>query len=236
MHKNEHQLPKRRASLSKPWLDLSLFELLGGLSSAESAMAMRRTAVLLGCSCLILSLFLSLLSFLASNLYFANELARLHQKNPIIRGQFQTLPSSQSVGVKVDIEVVDDNDEPDTNATTNIQFRPPLESLVQDWHIVGDVSSLLNVAVVAFPKCGTSTLMEHLNTHPEIQMFTKERCDLGSHQETSVVRDLYNMPLDKPVRGLKCPQQIESTAALESYQKYFPKTKLIVGTRHPVLW
>lgn len=57
--------------------------------------------------------------------------------------------------------------------------RPPLASIVQDWNITGDPSWLLNLAVIGFPKCGTTTLMLHLESHPEVQMFTKERCDLG---------------------------------------------------------
>lgn len=39
-------------------------------------------------------------------------------------------------------------------------------------------------------------------------------------------------------RGLKCPQDIwsSSTSIQEGYKKYFHKTKLIIGLRHPVLW
>ncbi|EEC47017.1 predicted protein [Phaeodactylum tricornutum CCAP 1055/1] len=116
--------------------------------------------------------------------------------------------------------------------------RPPLESIVQGWNVSGDASWLLNVAVIGFPKCGTSTLMQHLESHPEVQMFTKERCELSGRQEATLIRDLYRqMPAGDFVRGIKCPLDIDSTTMfLPAYQKYFPKAHFIVGVRHPVLW
>lgn len=118
--------------------------------------------------------------------------------------------------------------------------RPPLDSLVsfgKEWQILDDVRWLLNVAVVGFPKCGTSTLMHHLEAHPEVKMFTEERCDLGGGQAAKLVEDLYNMPLNATIRGLKCPQDLESLGmALPEYVTHFPETRMIVGVRHPVLW
>jgi hypothetical protein len=80
--------------------------------------------------------------------------------------------------------------------------------------------------------------MQHLESHPEVQMFTKERCELSGRQEATLIRDLYRqMPAGDFVRGIKCPLDIDSTTMfLPAYQKYFPKAHFIVGVRHPVLW
>lgn len=116
--------------------------------------------------------------------------------------------------------------------------RPKLDEIVQGWNITGDPSWLLNVAVIGFPKCGTSSLMHHLDSHKEVKIFTDERCDLGGYQEVTLIRDLYNKfePGDF-VRGYKCPGDIDSSGiALPAIKKHFPKAHLIVGIRHPVLW
>jgi hypothetical protein len=116
--------------------------------------------------------------------------------------------------------------------------RPPLDSIVQGWNVTGDASWLLNFAVVGFPKCGTSTLMHHLQGHPEVQIFRNERCELTGNQQVPLIRDLYNdFPAGNYLRGTKCPLDMESSdIALPNYQRFFPKTKFIVGVRHPVLW
>ena len=36
--------------------------------------------------------------------------------------------------------------------------------------------------------------------------------------------------------GLKCPKEISTESGLENWNKYFPETKFIVTTRHPVSW
>jgi hypothetical protein len=78
--------------------------------------------------------------------------------------------------------------------------------------------------------------MFHLRDHPEVQIFSKERCDLGGNQQVTLIRDLYNkFPSGNYVRGTKCPQDMEHMA-LPAYHRYFPKTKFIVGIRHPVTW
>ena len=123
--------------------------------------------------------------------------------------------------------------------STRKEVLPTLENIVQDWNITGDPSWLLDMSVIGFPKCGTTTLMYHLESHPEIQMFTKERCDLGTGQQVTLIRDLYAEVKRDPQqkRGIKCPRDLEShDHSLPIYRQYFPNTKLIVGIRHPVLW
>jgi hypothetical protein len=117
--------------------------------------------------------------------------------------------------------------------------RPPLDSIVQGWNITGDPSWLLQFSVVGFPKSGTSTLMFHLQSHPEIHMHTDERCEMASNQHAVLMRDLYN---DFPAgvtykRGIKCPFELENTkVSMRNYHRWFPNTDFIVGIRHPILW
>jgi len=116
--------------------------------------------------------------------------------------------------------------------------RPPLESIVQGWNITGDATWLLQFAIVGFPKCGTSTLMFHLQTHPEVQIFSDERCDMGFNQQAKLIQDLYtDFPAGDYVRGIKCPLDLENTQlGMKNYNQFFPRTDFIVGIRHPVLW
>lgn len=116
--------------------------------------------------------------------------------------------------------------------------RPPLESIVQGWNITGDPSWLLNFAIVGFPKCGTSTLMFHLQNHPEIQIFGDERCEMSFNQQVRLINDLYHkFPPGDYARAIKCPMDLESTKlSMRNYIKFFPNTDFIVEIRHPVLW
>jgi hypothetical protein len=121
--------------------------------------------------------------------------------------------------------------------------RPRLSSLVQGWNITGDVSWLLQFSIVGFPKSGTSTLMFHLQTHPEIHIFPHERCEMAYNQHVHLIEDMYRQfpsasnESHRFVRGIKCPIELESTkTALRNYLKYFPTTDFIVGIRHPILW
>jgi hypothetical protein len=121
--------------------------------------------------------------------------------------------------------------------------RPKLSSLVQGWNITGDVSWLIQFSIIGFPKAGTSTLMFHLRDHPEIHMFSHERCELAYNRQTLLIEDMYRQfppaidMTNRFVRGIKCPMELESRQlALQNYQQYFPKTDFIVGIRHPILW
>lgn len=116
--------------------------------------------------------------------------------------------------------------------------RPPIDSLVKEYNVTGDASWLLNFAIIGFPKCGTSTLMFHLQNHPEIQIFSDERCDMAFNKQARLIRDLYNeFPEGDYARGLKCPMDVESTKlGMPNYLQYFPQTRFLVGIRHPVLW
>jgi hypothetical protein len=102
--------------------------------------------------------------------------------------------------------------------------RPPLESIAQGWNITGDPSWLLNFAIVGFPKCGTSTLMFHLQSHPQVKIFGDERCEMCYNQQVRLVNDLYNdFPPGDYARGIKCPMDLESTKLSgNNYNRFFP--------------
>lgn len=120
--------------------------------------------------------------------------------------------------------------------------RPPLQSIVQGWNVTGDPSWLLQFSIIGFPKSGTSTLMFHLRKHPEVHIFKDERCELAYNQQVRLIEDMYRQfpPATETkqfVRGIKCPQDLESPKlSMRNYQKYFSTTDFIVGIRHPVLW
>jgi hypothetical protein len=116
--------------------------------------------------------------------------------------------------------------------------RPPLEAIVNGWNITGNASWLLDFAIVGFPKCGTSSLMFHLQNHPQVKIHSDERCDLGFNQQAKLIKALYNdFPAGPYRRGIKCPFDLENPSlSMKNYLKFFPQTRFVVGIRHPVLW
>ena len=118
--------------------------------------------------------------------------------------------------------------------------RPAIHDMVQiddGWRVISDPQWILNFAIAAFPKCGTSTLMHYFSQNTEIHMHKDERCDLGYNHQVRLIQDLYgDFPPGDFVRGIKCPRDVENRLALLNYQRYFPKTDFIIGIRHPVKW
>lgn len=115
--------------------------------------------------------------------------------------------------------------------------RPTLNSMIQGWNITNDVSWLLNLAIIGFPKTGTSTLMQYLHKSSQIYIFDEERCEIGYNQHVKLIESLYNdIPEGDIIRGIKCPRDLESSLSLTNYQKYFVKTNFMIGLRHPVDW
>lgn len=56
----------------------------------------------------------------------------------------------------------------------------------------------------------------------------------------SLLKSLHDLKQKSPraLTGLKCPQELWNgkSSIQEGYKKYFNKTKLVIGIRHPVLW
>jgi hypothetical protein len=115
---------------------------------------------------------------------------------------------------------------------------PPMDSLLYgQYNVTGDISFLVDFAIIGFPKCGTSTMMEYLDKSPYTKVAQKERCELGTGRQAKLTRDLYQeLPEGTYKRGIKCPRDLENDFSMKSYNKYFPGVHFLVGIRHPVLW
>jgi len=114
--------------------------------------------------------------------------------------------------------------------------RPPLESLVNGTDIIGDVEFLLNFAIIGFPKTGTTSFSLWLRLHPKLEISGAEWYDLAKGKPASLASNLYmQLREGNYKRGYKAPFDVTNDA-LDSLKRYWPKTRLIVGLRHPVRW
>lgn len=116
---------------------------------------------------------------------------------------------------------------------------PTLESLIDQSNseIINDVQFILDFAIIAHPKTATSNLQTWLRMHPEIQIHEFENHALAKGRPAELVSDLYHLqPGRRYKRGYKAPRDLIIDESLHALTKYWPKTKLIIGLRHPVLW
>jgi len=97
--------------------------------------------------------------------------------------------------------------------------------------------TIMDFAVVGFPKCGTTTLEANLGYLAPMPV-----SDICTPVHQTVWYSYKNWAPkyqkegeEKVFRGTKCPAFIQGTW-LKEWSKYLPRTKLIVGVRHPVLW
>jgi Sulfotransferase domain len=106
------------------------------------------------------------------------------------------------------------------------------------------VQFLLDYAVIGFAKCGTTTLSLWLDSHPEISDFPMEVWDLYHGMEVKFIKRLYEKVMEEAsggvnqrrIHGYKCPGDITHDRPLQTLREHFPKTKLIVSMRHPLLF
>jgi len=93
---------------------------------------------------------------------------------------------------------------------------------------------ILDFAIVGFPKTGTSTMMANLATITPMPM-----ADVCTPVHQTVWYSYNNWPRDygndKILRGAKCPSLLDG-GIIKQYSEFLPKTKLILGIRHPVTW
>ena len=115
---------------------------------------------------------------------------------------------------------------------TTTKRRPPLDAILDDQdNIIGDPGFLLDVAVIGFGKCGTSTMMDWIGTHPQVRVFPQEVWDLTDDKVPQFIRRLYQELEPGPyLHGYKAPQDITQDRILDLYRKYWPHAKLIVGS------
>lgn len=118
-------------------------------------------------------------------------------------------------------------------------FRPG--SLSQE--VLAETNLPLDFVVAGFPKCGTTTLMYAFRQHSQVNMNTHESCSISSARKTTTqvwnglqaeLSDIISLPATGRVNGIKCPTAMYSMKALHRLQNWHPRTKWIVGLRHPV--
>ena len=114
--------------------------------------------------------------------------------------------------------------------------RPPLETIIDKYgNVTGDPQFLLDFAIIGFGKCGTSSMMHWLSEHPEIKCFKDEIWELIYFRPQNLIRLLYErLPPGHYKRGYKCPAEITQSHTMDYFRTLFPKTKLMIGIRHPV--
>jgi len=106
---------------------------------------------------------------------------------------------------------------------------------------------ILDFVIAGFPKCGTTGMMRTL--HEVTTM--PSNSDQCMPMKQTIWRGYNNWPMtfggstpvapyeysaEKPLKGSKCPYWLESENDLEQLGRIMPKTKIIVGIRHPVLY
>ena len=95
--------------------------------------------------------------------------------------------------------------------------------------------TILDFAIIGFPKCGTTTIEANLGHVAPLPIG-----DICTPVHQTVYYAYQNWPKrfgsDKTtLRGTKCPAFIDGDW-LKEWSMHLPKTKLILGIRHPVLW
>lgn len=128
--------------------------------------------------------------------------------------------------------------DPVSPALTTSKPYPPIDSIVSGkYNVTGDMSFLVDFAIIGFPKCGTSTMMEYLDQSPYTKVAQKEKCEMGTGRQAKLARDLYDeLPAGNFKRGIKCPRDLENEFSVKKYIEYLPNTNFLVGLRHPVRW
>jgi hypothetical protein len=102
--------------------------------------------------------------------------------------------------------------------------------------LIGDPQPYLDFAIVGFGKCGTTSAMHLLRSHAQLQSLQSELWALFNGDVPKLINRIHDkLDLALP-RGYKCPGDIFSPNSLNLFRDVFPKTKLIIGVRHPVPW
>lgn len=115
---------------------------------------------------------------------------------------------------------------------------PELSEVYDGKEIIADPQYLLDFAIVGFEKSGSSTFMKWLGDHPQVQCFQDEIYDMYKGQVGEMVKRLhkYLKPGFQYKRGYKSPGDIFLANTIHLLDEYFPKTRLVLSLRHPVLY
>ena len=131
-----------------------------------------------------------------------------------------------------------------TSDTTIVALPPLNELIATNGTIIGDISWMLDFAIIAFPKSGTTFMKDYLNQTSETYVYDREYCMKRHEDVGDFVREYYDLHVrynqpqyPKTIQfGLKCPGVFYRADDIHLYNKFFPSTKFIVGLRHPVKW
>jgi hypothetical protein len=115
---------------------------------------------------------------------------------------------------------------------------PELSEFYNGKDVIKDPQFLLDFAIIGFEKSGSSTFMKWLGAHPQIQCFQEEIYDMYLGKVGTMVWRLYTQlkPGFQYKRGYKSPGDIFLANTIHLLDEYFPKTRLILSLRHPVLY
>ena len=145
---------------------------------------------------------------------------------------------------------------PTSSSATAVDNLPPIDTLIDSTNttIIGDISFLLDFAIIAFPKAGTTFLKDYIHNGTagssdsddrEVYVYPHELCMKRTSNVIDFVYKFYELHLQynqqydikRPVKfGIKCPGVFYRPNDIHIYKKYFPHAKLIIGLRHPISW
>lgn len=118
----------------------------------------------------------------------------------------------------------------------NYTNLPPLDHFLNNGSITGDPQMLLQFSLIGFIHSGGEQLAARLRTHPELQMIENGACALLGEGAEYLVQHLHeSLPADRQ-RGQLCHGEILQEYPIESYRRYWPSTRLLIGVRHPIRW
>lgn len=123
----------------------------------------------------------------------------------------------------------------------------------ETWQVKAPIDDQLDFVIIGNAKTGTTFLQSSwFKHHPQIHLPSKE-ChlmpkpdgparvlhlmhSLRTEEQSPTINANNTTEYRRPIFGYKNPQDINRPNALNHFRDYFPKTRLIVGLRHPVWW
>eukprot|EP00977_Amphora_coffeiformis_P017615 scaffold5828_cov168-Amphora_coffeaeformis.AAC.18 len=104
-----------------------------------------------------------------------------------------------------------------------------------------NVTDMIDFATIGNPKTGTSFMSQWFRRHSELltpkpEMRAMQWPGTGPGKTVEIMFPLLKEKTPQNKLGYKCPADVREFASLRNLRDYFPKAKLIVGIRHPVLW
>lgn len=145
-------------------------------------------------------------------------------------------PVSQSISQSGDVRILDMKKYRETRGEKFDSWFGEGEKIIAN---ADNNGTILDFAIVGFAKCGTTSMEANLGTIAPMPV-----ADVCTPLAQTVYHAYKNWPREfnetnnglnrtKILRGTKCPRQISD---LNEFSKSLPKTLLIAGIRHPVLF